>query len=387
MELPELQLSFWPILFLMAGGQSLFFSVLILTKGKGNRLSNLYLSLILLLFGYMLFFHFCWWTYFNYRIPHVILTNLPIYYCLSPLLLLYLDSNRQKPQLQKLQWLHFLPAVLILLYLFPFYFQSGADKIAVIEGELKFPKFGFTAPLGFMANYKFFGSQMAIYLIWKIWLLYKIRTEDRQQIPDKNIIEIRQRWFRFSVILYAVYGVSFIAYFPLSAKPFFTNTHDFIISGFMTISIYVIGWLGWRRDAIFSGELLSNVFQSEKYATSTLTESAVDSIRKTLLELMESDKPYRDNELKIGTLADKLQVTSHHLSQVINDQFGKTFNQFINDFRIREAEELLRNPKHEKTFINQIGFEVGFNNKTTFYAAFKKKNGKSPAQFRQEFYK
>lgn len=387
MELPDIELSFWPILFLVAGGQAVFFSILLLTRNKEARMNNLYLSLFLLLFGYMLFFHFCWWTHFNYHFPSVFLTNLPIYYCFSPLLLLYFDSFRKKPQLQKYAWLHFIPAALLLFFLLPFYFQSGVEKVAIMKGAAEFPTFPYSNWIWEMRSYKFFGFQMLVYLIWKIWLLQKIKKEDKLEGLEPALNQIRNRWFIVLALLYLAFVLSFLSYFLISDLPFFTNTHDFIISGIMTISIYIIGYLGYQRPAIFTGELLPKIFNSNKYASSSLTPSAVQSIQKKLIQIIETEKIYRDNELKIGILAQTLQVNSHQLSQVINDQFGKTFNQFINDFRITEAQQLLESPMHQKTFINQIAFQVGFNNKTTFNAAFKKKTGVSPTQYRQQFYK
>ncbi len=386
MEIPNIELSFWPILFLIAGGQGLFFSALVFKHHKGNRLSSIYLGLLLFLFSYMLFFHFCWWTNYHYHFPHVYLTNTPIYYCFSPLLLLYFDSLRVKPQLQKHRWAHFLPSLLLIFFLLPFFLQGTADKLATITGEAAFPQFSFGSWVWIMVNFKLFGTQMLIYLLWKIWLLQKIWKEDEAAGLAPKLVQVRRKWFQILTALFAAYTLSFLAYFPLSKQAFFVDLHDFIISGIMTISIYTIGYLGYQRPAIFSGELLQKVFQPNKYATSSLTNSAAQSIQNALLKLMENEKPYRNNELKIGTLAESLQITSHHLSQVINDQFGKTFNQFINDFRIQEAKQLLENPDYEKAYIIQIAYEVGFNNKTTFNATFKKSTGQSPSQYRQEFY-
>jgi AraC-like DNA-binding protein len=58
------------------------------------------------------------------------------------------------------------------------------------------------------------------------------------------------------------------------------------------------------------------------------------------------------------------------------------FNTFINDFRIREAMNLMEeNPDRN---LLSIAFEVGFNSKSVFYDAFSRKTGLSPARYRKQ---
>lgn len=384
-EIPQLTLSFWPIVFLIAGGQSLFFSVIIFTTKK-QQSANIYLSAFLLFFGYMLVFNFCYWTNYMYHLPHFFYTNIVMNYLFGPLLLLYLDAFRRTPKLQKWWWIHFLPVVIYCLYMSPFYFENAATKLAYIQGTTPYPKpqWGAFNIIGQMGSFKVFAVHLLCYFGWKIHLYNQlIQPSETVDFPEETAL-IRKKWLKILLSLYAAFLFSYLTYFLIANQPFFELAYDFLISAIMTISIYIISFLGFKRPQIFSGELFKKVFlQEKKYANSSLSKTAAASIEKALEKVMQEERIYQDNDLKIKDLAEKLNSSPHHLSQVINEKFGKSFNQYINEYRIKAAIQLLENPSHKKDHIIQIAYQVGFNNKTTFNSAFKKIAGCSPSQFRQ----
>ncbi len=387
-EIPAITLSFWPIIFLIAGGQSIFFSFLLFTNKK-QVASNGYLAVFLVAFGYMLIFNFSYWTNYIYELPHFFYTNLPLNYLFGPLLLLYLDSLRSQPKLQKWWWVHFIPVLIYLIFFSPFYFQPAVTKLANVTGETPFPKpYQWLKFIGYMGQFKFFALHLLAYFGWKIYLYLQLITPKKIQIFSIETEIIRKKWLRMLLALYAAFLFSYLSYFLIVNQPFFLLAYDFLICSIMTISIYAIGYLGYKRPLIFSGGLFKKAFLKEKkYATSSLTTAAAQSIEKALQAIIQKEKPYRNNELKMKDLATQLNTSSHHLSQVINEKFGKSFNQYINELRVKEAQQLLANPTNDKTYIIQIAYRVGFNNKTTFNAAFKKIVGCSPRQYRTKLSK
>ena len=82
-------------------------------------------------------------------------------------------------------------------------------------------------------------------------------------------------------------------------------------------------------------------------------------------------------------IAKELQISSHQLSQLLNDNLGKSFALFINEFRIEEAKKLLK--ENNQFTLEAIGFEAGFSSKSTFYATFKKVVGKTPSAYKKQF--
>jgi AraC-like DNA-binding protein len=119
-----------------------------------------------------------------------------------------------------------------------------------------------------------------------------------------------------------------------------------------------------------------------KYRNSQLTENASQSLAEKLTQLMKEQQIYRENELGLDKLATRLGVSRHHLSQVINEQFGKNFFEYINSLRIADAQSLLQQ-QNDDLHIIDIAYQVGFNNKVSFYKAFKNETGMTPTEFRK----
>jgi AraC-like DNA-binding protein len=121
----------------------------------------------------------------------------------------------------------------------------------------------------------------------------------------------------------------------------------------------------------------------EKYRTSGLTEEESLAIRDRLLAHMRDAAPYRNGELTLGEVADALGVSSHHLSQVLNQRIGRNFFDFVNGYRIEAAKAMLAEPGGDRTVL-EIAYESGFSNKTSFHQAFRKFVGATPTAFRAQ---
>ncbi len=103
-----------------------------------------------------------------------------------------------------------------------------------------------------------------------------------------------------------------------------------------------------------------------------------------LLALMEADQPWREPELTLADLANRLRVAPGVLSRVINAGSGQHFNDFVNQYRVAEAARRLRDPAFRHYTLLAIALEAGFNSKSTFNRVFKKLNGLTPSEFTAE---
>lgn len=119
----------------------------------------------------------------------------------------------------------------------------------------------------------------------------------------------------------------------------------------------------------------------QRYAHSKLSEADAIAIDKRLIRHMEEAKPYLDNQLSLRQLAECLSVNTNYLSQVINEQHGKNFFEFINEYRVDALKEMLEKPENRQFTILSLAFECGFNSKTTFNTAFKRITGFTPSQY------
>lgn len=106
--------------------------------------------------------------------------------------------------------------------------------------------------------------------------------------------------------------------------------------------------------------------------------------KNKLLKLMEEDKIYLDPELSLSRLAMILKTNTTLLSALINSQFNKNFNDFINEYRINEYQKRIKMPHNQHLSNFGVALDSGFNSKATFNRAFKKLNGVSPKEFTVE---
>jgi AraC-like DNA-binding protein len=98
-------------------------------------------------------------------------------------------------------------------------------------------------------------------------------------------------------------------------------------------------------------------------------------------QLFIEQKLYLEPELSLSDLATKLKTNTSVLSAAINQNFGKNFNDFVNEYRVEEVKRLLKDPTYAHLSLLGVALECGFNSKSTFNRAFKKFTGQSPKEF------
>lgn len=118
----------------------------------------------------------------------------------------------------------------------------------------------------------------------------------------------------------------------------------------------------------------------KKYQKSSLSASRANHYLEKLQQQMVEQKLFLDSDLTLTQLAKQLNLSRHHLSQIINDNLGSTFYDYINQLRVEQASVMLLN---EPLSVTEICYGSGFANKATFNNAFKKFTGKTPSQFRK----
>ncbi len=98
-------------------------------------------------------------------------------------------------------------------------------------------------------------------------------------------------------------------------------------------------------------------------------------------KIMEDTKPYLEPELSLSELAKRLKTNASIVSATINQHFGKNFNDFINEYRVKEFIIACRLPQNRRLTLLAIAYDCGFNSKATFNRAVKKSKGVSPRDF------
>jgi len=213
---------------------------------------------------------------------------------------------------------------------------------------------------------KYFGT--FIYTVWSVFVLlavYQYYTFTRQAVRNPNK-------FILPVLISNV--IIFLAY-------------QLISTGW--VQVYCAG-----GSLVFSFVLYANFLilfskknnedptkETPKYTNKKISEELADSFVSKLERLMNSEELYKNPNLKLSDLAAKMNMSAHQLSQLLNDNLGKSFSTYINEYRISEACQKIESGSFLK--IEEIGYEVGFNSKSTFFSTFKKIKNTTPLLYKQ----
>ncbi|WP_316820395.1 helix-turn-helix domain-containing protein [Pedobacter gandavensis] len=214
-----------------------------------------------------------------------------------------------------------------------------------------------------------------IYLQWFIYIVisgFTIKGILKKMFSKGQQLTPAETWL---LVIFLGNVVIFIAFFLSLIRAPFTSYISGAI-GFSLILYLIISVLLYRKrtDDLF---LLS----PNKYLGKKVTEEEVGILLGKLEKIMSDQAIYRNPDLKLGDLSKSVHVSSHQLSQFLNEHLGKNFTTFVNEFRIDEACRIISTD--QRLTLESIGYEVGFNSKSTFFAAFKKLKGTTPLSYQQ----
>ncbi|MDE6431329.1 MAG: helix-turn-helix transcriptional regulator [Duncaniella sp.] len=116
--------------------------------------------------------------------------------------------------------------------------------------------------------------------------------------------------------------------------------------------------------------------------TTSLSDEKADDILSRFTLLMTDEKLFKDPNLTVGAVADRLGSNRTYVSRAINES-GKTFTQIVNDYRIREAIAMISD-LDAAIPLKQICSDVGFSSISTFYSTFQNITGMTPARYRTQ---
>jgi len=149
----------------------------------------------------------------------------------------------------------------------------------------------------------------------------------------------------------------------------------FYIGGaiFFSLLVYMLSFLLLKRP----------VFTLEKYANSAMDRVSSKKYSSELKTLFENEQLYLESHLNLNQAAEKIGISPRELSQVINENEQKNFSEFVNEYRIQKAKDMLSDAAYAQEKIATIAYDCGFGNVTSFNLAFKAATRFTPSQYRK----
>lgn len=241
---------------------------------------------------------------------------------------------------------------------------------------------------------RFYAVPLAIsgllYCVWDLLLLKKHRASITTLFSFQDKINLK--WLTYIVNSFLIlFVISSIWIFSATQFQLYPLKYAFALVGIsLSIMLIAFGFYGFKQTAVFSNidfsesntSMLNNVEQNASvYSKSGLTDSKIEVLAKRLASFMIQEKPFLNENLNLALLANNLNISPAHLSQVINQYYEISFYDYINQYRIEKAKTMIKSNNYEHLSILGIAFECGFKSKSSFNRYFKKYTGKTPSQF------
>ncbi len=211
-------------------------------------------------------------------------------------------------------------------------------------------------------------------IIYYIWLGYTLLSGYLIRNILKKVPQKDEKLDGLDIWILSVFAGNFIIW--LAYKTCFYGSYivGALSFSFVFYLLILLLFFNKKRDLLFMAG-------KKKYADKKIDNQEHQELLSQLKEIIEKDKIYKNSNLKLPDLADKLGILPHRLSQFLNDNLNQNFPQFINSYRIEEAKEMILT--NDQFTLEGIGKECGFNSNSTFYATFKKITGTTPAQYKK----
>lgn len=286
-----------------------------------------------------------------------------IIFLYGPLMYLYFRKLLVKEQLstQKLL-LHFIPALLFIISEIPLLFDEQ-HWLRVLWREHTRIRF-IAIEGGALLHNAFY-----LYMIRNLAVSY-VRVSD-DHFAYKQHPTYLKAIFILAVVTLTIWMSSYFSwvfrfYNILSAIGY---RLVWIILAFTT---YLLGYFAMKNPEFYKMTI-------HKKKGDTVDPDDKSKILDLLGEIMDRDKPYLNPEFNLQDLSDRLNLNKNKTSFLINSEFKKNFNEWTNDYRINDARQLLENSDRS---IKEILYEVGFNSKSVFNDAFRKRLNTTPSNYK-----
>jgi AraC-like DNA-binding protein len=355
---------------------SVFLALLLFSK-KNKSLPDNILAFLLFIIGFNLTGYYLsyggYWTTF----PHLTGINAPAPLLFGPLLFLYVKySINASQKFNRKDVLHFLPVVIAYIGMIPFFLYSAKRKQLIDSGEIQ--------------DYAIFSSALLVACILSglvyAYLSFKLLSKRKRIIAQNYSFDekINLNWLQISI--FGVGGVFIVAAVVKLTEFFFHYnfpfTADILFYAVLVGFVVYVGYSGIRQQHLFTETTTAGIVAgnaNQGYLKSGLKSDFAAQKHAELKSLMKSRKPYLNPRLTLSELAQMLEVSPNHLSQIINQQEKVNFHDFVNSYRV---EEFIRRAKANKQFsILAHALDSGFNSKSSFNNVFKKHTSKTPSQY------
>ena len=386
----------------------LLVSVMLLTVNQTDIFPNRLLAGYLGCFSLLALNYSLMTTSFFLQFPHTWRILAWASFCFAPFGYLYVRSVlEQNFWFRKKDLLWFIPGLIHTACLIPFFVLSSAEKHVILEKiianrkliivepeSLLYDGLGVWMRVGVIVASAF--AQMRILYKWRP-IIYRNEGNHQNITNYKWLVLFSLTMLVFCILI--VFQVFFHMVMPADLNLLVLFTIAFTILFICSYLLYrpsiLYGMRGWLQQPVAPASDAPIPEQTE-LATESADSSTVaidkkkiylsvdqgNTIRQVLEYHLLVNTPYRKTGYTISDLSNEVSIPSYLLSAFINQEYGKNFNELVNEYRVDYFVELIKQPNANSQYkLEALGKEAGFNTRASFIRAVKKKTGLTPSDF------
>jgi AraC-like DNA-binding protein len=329
----------------------------------------------------------------------------PFFLLAGPFLYFYVRGTLKDRQgLKRKDFLHFIPALIHLIGVLPYYFSSFSYKESVakiiISNIDNVKKIRVNIFFDSEYNFAIRLLLLTLYVIYSFILLRKFTKKKNkfQNTPRKQYLLIT-RWLTLLLTLISLLIINFVAlcYYFLYFEESYLRNIVIIINSSTGISFVFLAF-----GVLFFPEILyglpNNTIPKSKMATKKLKSNASKSDNKftplselevdpflklsdRIKEYFDNEKPYLNPDFSIAQISLKLNAPQNHVLYCINSIFNTKFSKLKTKLRVEQTKIFLQESVHSNITIDGIAELAGFSSRSSFYIAFKEETGITPSDY------
>jgi AraC-like DNA-binding protein len=303
---------------------------------------------------------------------------------------------RDDYKFEKFDWLHFIPAFILLINILPHLFSSYAFKLSFAERVLMNPaeilnNINLFVPSKFNFFLRPIIGLMYVGVCMRLMLL-KFKFEK----PENKQSLLIYRWLSLLIFNTLLVYVSFLIFTIFSFQTLDYKMAE--VRGYYFLNISLIGLVLFNTTLLFFPNILYglpqldfllpnrmkaavSVAESKKMVKSfEISEEKLQLLHEKI-ETYSLTKPYLNPEFSLSVMSASTDIPVHHLSYYFNEHMNVNFNTWKNDLKINFVIEQIEKGNNELLTLDALAKQAGFVSRTTFLNAFKQKIGVTPTEF------
>ena len=349
---------------------------------KKNRRPNRILAILILLISLASFnLYGNYQNWFNSGLLNLLVQIIPLIVAMAfgPLIYFYIQSSLEPAfKITKKQRRHFFPVFIDLV-------PSLTVVIYIIGLITKLIKRNPGPWAAFIDNYNVYADiprwlSVTLY----VWLSVKYLGAYKQKNNGTlNGHAVQFLWLNQFIRAFMMFQAIWLLFLVPYVIPRYTN---WMLDTFEWYPVYIpmailIYWMGIKGYLVSQQQVTTD--KKPNGNSNLLPAQLIREVIISLRKAMEEDKIFLNPNLNLATVSAATGFTQKIISAVLNQHLQKSFNEFVNGYRVNAFKGKMLEPEMNHLTIAGIASECGFNSQATFQRTFKELTGKSPSEFRK----